>query len=179
MVSTVVLVDENDREIGLIEKIKAHELGLLHRAISVFLYDKQGNILLQQRASSKYHFANLWANACCSHPYPGESYENAAQRRLKEELNIDIKVQFALSFIYKAQDDQTKLIEHELDYVFTACIPNSTEILPNLEEVQNIQWISYRDLKEKFLETPENYAFWFREIIKKLEEKDFFKQFNS
>ncbi|HRH82726.1 MAG TPA: isopentenyl-diphosphate Delta-isomerase, partial [Bacteroidia bacterium] len=114
----VILVDEQDREIGEAEKMQTHKLGLLHRAFSVLIYNTKGEMLLQQRAETKYHSGGLWSNACCGHPRPGEKIEDAARRRLKEELGFNCSLKFSFKFIYKASFENS-LKEHELDHVFT------------------------------------------------------------
>src|SRR5688572_12077294 len=111
----VILVDENDKEIGTLEKIEAHRKGLLHRAFSVLLFNSKGELLLQKRSSKKYHSAGLWTNTCCSHPKPGESVKEAASRRLQEEMGVNSNPEFAYSFIYKTELENG-LIEHEFDH---------------------------------------------------------------
>ncbi len=113
----VILVNELDEAIGSMEKMEAHEKALLHRAFSVFLFNKNGEMLLQKRAATKYHSPSLWTNACCSHPMPGETTEQAALRRLKEELGFTTNVQKAFHFTYKAVFDNG-LTDHEFDHVF-------------------------------------------------------------
>ncbi|MEX1023558.1 MAG: isopentenyl-diphosphate Delta-isomerase [Planctomycetota bacterium] len=117
MVERVVLVDEADRELGTREKLVAHQRGELHRALSVFLFDVHGRVLLQRRALGKYHSAGLWANACCSHPRPGEDVAEAARRRLAEELGVEAQLKAAGTFLYRAEVG-AGLVEHELDHVF-------------------------------------------------------------
>ena len=127
MEEKVVLVTENDEVLGLMEKQQAHINGLLHRAFSVFLFNSKGEMLLQKRAAEKYHSPNQWTNACCSHPRANETYEEAAKRRLKEELGIDTEISEKFYFIYKA-DVGGNLWEHELDHVF---VGNYEGILSN------------------------------------------------
>ncbi|MEG1198654.1 MAG: isopentenyl-diphosphate Delta-isomerase, partial [Algoriella sp.] len=113
----VVLVDQDDQKLGLMEKQQAHVAGLLHRAFSVFVFNSNGELMIQQRAASKYHSPTLWTNTCCSHPRDNETYEQAAHRRLQEEMGFDCDLEFKFSFIYKAHLDNN-LTEHELDHVF-------------------------------------------------------------
>jgi len=94
----VILVDKDDRTVGLMEKMEAHEKGLLHRAFSVFVFNSNGELMLQQRAFSKYHSPGLWTNTCCSHPGENEETINAAHRRLKEEMGFDCKIKEIFSF---------------------------------------------------------------------------------
>lgn len=112
----IILVDKDDNEIGKGEKMAVHLAGQLHRAFSIFIFNSQGEMMLQRRASTKYHSPGLWTNACCSHPRPGESLEQAAKRRLKEEMGFECDLQKVFSFIYKAKVED--LTEHEFDHVF-------------------------------------------------------------
>lgn len=118
MKAQVILVNELDQETGLMEKMEAHEKGLLHRAFSVFIMNDQGDMLLQQRALDKYHSGGLWTNACCSHPLPGEAVEAAAHRRLSEEMGFDCPLRELFQFTYRTEFDNG-LIEHEYDHVWT------------------------------------------------------------
>ena len=113
----VILVNEKDQPIGLMDKMEAHQKGILHRAFSVFLFDKKGRMLLQQRAKEKYHGALLWTNACCSHPFENEKIEDAAQRRMREELGVTTPLEKIFCFTYHAAVEN-ELIEHEYDHVF-------------------------------------------------------------
>src|SRR5690348_5807899 len=113
----VVLVNEEDQEVGTMEKMEAHRRGVLHRAFSVFIFNKQGEMLLQQRAQEKYHSGGLWTNACCSHPRPGEEVSEGAGRRLVEELGFETELQPVFNFVYKA-NFENGLIEHEFDHVY-------------------------------------------------------------
>jgi isopentenyl-diphosphate delta-isomerase len=124
LTTEVILVDSEDNPIGTMEKMEAHEKGLLHRAFSVLIFNSKGQMLLQKRARSKYHSGGLWTNTCCSHPAPNESVAEAAKRRLKEEMGIDAEPKFAYKFIYKTPLDQN-LVEHEVDHVFTATFDGS------------------------------------------------------
>lgn len=162
MEEKVVLVDEQDHVLGLMEKQQAHVAGLLHRAFSVFIFNEQGELLLQQRAASKYHSPLLWTNTCCSHPRENETYLDAAQRRLKEEMGFSCELKPAFHFIYKAQLGDN-LFEHELDHVFTGTY--SGEIHINPEEVEAFKWISRQNLIQDMKENPENYTIWFRIIF--------------
>jgi len=115
----VILVDEHDNEVGLLEKLAAHtHPGALHRAVSVFVFDSKGALVLQRRAPVKYHFGGRWSNTACTHPAAGESEEEAARRCLVEEMAMDVEVRALLTFRYRAEDDSAKLVEHELDHVF-------------------------------------------------------------
>ncbi len=155
----VVLVDEDDNQLGLMEKMEAHEKGLLHRAFSVFLFNSKGEMLLQQRAISKYHSGGLWTNACCSHPRDGEKTIDAAHRRLEEEMGFDCDIEKAFHFIYKSELDND-LTEHELDHVFIG--EYEGVINPNPEEVESYKYISVSDLVKDVEDNPADYTEWFK-----------------
>lgn len=163
----VILVDENDVERGTMEKMEAHEKALLHRAISVLIVDPEGKWLLQQRAKHKYHSNSLWTNACCTHPFPGETSLDAAHRRLKEEMGMQTELSELFHFIYKAPLD-SQLTEYELDHVFVGC--TGQEPLMNPDEAMDWKYISHKELKSDLASNPENYTVWFKKIVKHLEE---------
>src|SRR6478752_348872 len=135
----VILVDELDNAIGTMEKMEAHQKGILHRAFSILLFNSKGEILLQKRALTKYHSGGLWTNTCCSHPGPSEPIEVAARRRLLFEMGIDVTPSFAFKFTYQAALDHG-LTEHELDHVFTAVFDGSPQINP--EEVEDWRYMA-------------------------------------
>ena len=163
MEEQVVVVSENDEILGLMEKMNAHENGILHRAFSVFLFNDKGEMLLQKRASGKYHSPNQWTNAVCSHPKIDETYLEGAQRRLNEELGITANLTEKFSFIYKADVGQN-LWEHELDHVFTGNYEGNLAL--NEEEVSEVRYISMQQLDEEMNENPENFTEWFKIILK-------------
>ena len=163
MVEQVVLVDENDNPIGLMEKIEAHEKALLHRAFSVFIFNKKGELMLQQRAASKYHSPLLWTNTCCSHQRDGESNIEAGKRRLVEEMGFEADLKEVFSFVYKAPFDNG-LTEHELDHVMIGNFDGLPEI--NHEEVASYKWMSLDDIKEDIELHPNLYTAWFKIIFK-------------
>lgn len=158
----VILVDENDAEIGLMEKIEAHEKGLLHRAFSVLIFNSKGEVLLQKRADGKYHSAGLWTNTCCSHPQPNESLIAASKRRLKEEMGIETEPFFAFKFLYKVELDNG-LIEHELDHVFFGIFDGEPEL--NHTEASDWKYMSIEDLREAMTNQPDAFTHWFKLII--------------
>lgn len=162
----VVLVNENDEPIGVMKKMDAHQKGLLHRAFSVFIFDSKGRMLLQQRAKEKYHGAHLWTNACCSHPFPGEKVEDAAQRRLKEELGFATELKEIFSFTYHAKVEND-LIEHEFDHVFAGEFEN--EINPDPKEVSDYRFESIKQIKEEIQTYPEKFTSWFKIAFPKIE----------
>jgi len=169
MNNQVVLVNENDDEIGLMPKLEAHQKGLLHRAFSIFIFNTKGEMLLQQRAYGKYHSEGLWSNTCCSHPYPNESTLVAAKRRLYEEMGIHSPLSFLYSFKYEAAVDNG-LIEHELDHIFWAVSDEKPNI--NVDEVLNYKYISPEDLKIDMQKRPAVYTEWFKicmeEVLQKI-----------
>ncbi len=162
MEEKVVLVTEKDEVLGLMEKMQAHENGILHRAFSVFLYNSKGEMLLQKRAAEKYHSPNQWTNACCSHPRIEETYEQAAKRRIKEELGIDCELEEKFWFIYKADVGQN-LWEHELDHVFVGNYEGEFNL--NKEEVAEVRYISLENLNLELENNPENFTEWFKIIL--------------
>ncbi|WP_299063289.1 isopentenyl-diphosphate Delta-isomerase [uncultured Polaribacter sp.] len=168
MKEQVVLVDENDNPIGLMEKIEAHEKALLHRAFSVFIFNKKGELMLQQRAASKYHSPLLWTNTCCSHQRDGETNLEAGKRRLEEEMGFVTEIKEVFSFIYKAPFDNG-LTEHELDHVMIGFYEDAPNI--NKEEVENFKWMTLIDVKNDIEKQPEIYTEWFKIIFDKSFEK--------
>lgn len=167
MEELVVLVNPDDQVLGLMEKQQAHINGLLHRAFSVFLFNDKGEMLLQKRASKKYHSPNQWTNAVCSHPRIGETYLEGAKRRLKEELGIETDLSEKFHFIYKA-DVGGNLWEHELDHVFTGIY--NTDFALNEEEVEEVRYISMEDLDKEISEKPETFTEWFKIILEEYKE---------
>jgi isopentenyl-diphosphate delta-isomerase len=158
-INQVVLVDEEDAEIGVMEKMEAHEKGVLHRAFSIFLFNDKGEMLLQRRALSKYHSPGLWTNTCCSHPMFGESLEAAADRRLREEMGMSCTMKKEFHFIYRADLDND-LIEHEFDHVFFGITNQSPNICE--EEVCDWKWMSVYDVYIDVQLNPANYTEWFK-----------------
>jgi isopentenyl-diphosphate delta-isomerase len=154
----VILVNEHDEETGVMEKMEAHEKGLLHRAFSVFIFNQEGQMLLQQRAARKYHSPNLWTNACCSHPRPGEATAAAAQRRLYEELGFNAELQPVFEFTYTAPFDNG-LTEHEFDHVYIGTY--NGVIKPNLNEVLDYCYKSMEDIELSLKSHPHKYTAWF------------------
>ena len=164
MQEQVILVNEKDEQIGLMEKMEAHEKALLHRAFSVFTFNKNGELLLQQRAASKYHSPLLWTNTCCSHQRDGESNIEAGKRRLREEMGFDCELEELFSFIYKAPFDNG-LTEHELDHVMVGSYENDPVI--NRDEVEAFKWMTVDDVKNDMELHPETYTAWFKIIFQK------------
>jgi isopentenyl-diphosphate delta-isomerase len=167
MKEEVILVNEDDDVTGTMEKMEAHRKGSLHRAFSVFIFNSRGEMLLQQRALSKYHSPGLWTNACCSHPKPNEETKVAAQRRLKEELGFETTVTKVFDFVYKAEFDNG-LTEHEFDHVFTGEYNGELKIDP--EEVKDYCYKQLSDVKNSLLSHPAKYTAWFHLAFPKIEE---------
>ncbi|MCO5256491.1 MAG: isopentenyl-diphosphate Delta-isomerase [Lentimicrobium sp.] len=167
----VILVDANDRETGIMEKMQAHREARLHRAFSVFIFNREGQLLLQQRAFSKYHSPGLWTNTCCSHPRPGETTADAAHRRMREEMGFDCEMEEAFHFTYKAAFDNN-LTEHEVDHVFIGTADQLPEINP--EEVESYRYASPGDIRKEMDLNPELFTVWFRIAFDRVEE--FYRQ---
>jgi isopentenyl-diphosphate delta-isomerase len=158
----LILVDHNDQEIGTMEKLEAHQKGLLHRAFSVLVFNDNGEILIHKRAAHKYHSAGLWTNTCCSHPRPSESIEDAAHRRLEEEMGFNCELSSAFHFTYFAPLENN-LFEHELDHVLIGIFNENPT--PNSDEVSDFKWIKWGELKEDIQKNTTNYTCWFQKIV--------------
>jgi isopentenyl-diphosphate Delta-isomerase len=159
MEQQVILVNEKDEEKGVAEKMEAHRKGLLHRAFSVFVFNSKGDMLLQQRARTKYHSGGLWTNACCSHPAPGEETEKAAMRRLQEEMGFGTRLEKIFDFVYRT-DFENGLIEHEFDHVFTG--EYDGKISSSSNEVMDYCYKSMTEINASLRIHPQNYTAWFR-----------------
>lgn len=155
------MVNEQDEVLGSMEKMEAHQKGVLHRAFSVFIHH-EGKILLQQRSLNKYHSSGLWTNTCCSHPRLNESLTDAGSRRLKEEMGIDCPLKPSFHFIYRTQLD-SGLIEHELDHVLFGSYQGA--IYPNPDEVMDYKWIDWNELTTDITARPERYTAWLQILI--------------
>ncbi|MGB0402668.1 MAG: isopentenyl-diphosphate Delta-isomerase [Salibacteraceae bacterium] len=162
---SVILVDENDNPLGTMEKMLAHEKGVLHRAFSVFLFNSNNEILLQKRALNKYHAPGLWTNSCCSHQAVGESNVEAAKRRVFEELGIHVESKEAFTFTYRA-DMGNGLTEHEFDHVLIGAFEG--ECFPNSDEVMDYSYVSIENIELDMNQKPEKYTPWFRIVFPKL-----------
>lgn len=160
----VILVNALDEQIGLMEKMEAHQKAVLHRAFSVFIFNEKKELMLQQRALSKYHSPGLWTNTCCSHQRDGEHNIEAGIRRLQEEMGFTTTLEEKTSFIYKAPFDNG-LTEHELDHVLVGYY-NENPII-NKEEVDSWKWMSLEAVKQDIITSPELYTEWFKIIFDK------------
>jgi len=154
----VVLVNDHDEVTGVMEKMEAHRTGSLHRAFSVLLFNSHGEMLLQKRAQTKYHSSGLWTNTCCSHPRPGEALEEAARRKLRQEMGIEANPRFAFKFQYKAPLDN-QLIEHEIDHVFIGQFDG--EPVLNEHEAEDWKFVDLHSLKQQVHTDPQQFTPWF------------------
>lgn len=164
----VILVDANDRQTGTCEKLEAHEKGLMHRAFSIFLFNKQGDFLLQQRAAGKYHTPRMWSNTCCSHPRPDESMEEALQRKLYQEMGIHSPVEKAFEFSYRA-DFENGLVENELDHVYFGEYNDAPN--PNPEEIQAWKYSSFEEIQKEIAKDQTMFTPWFKIILERVNEQ--------
>ncbi len=160
----VVLVNENDEQIGLMPKLEAHQKAVLHRAFSVFVLNNKNELMLQQRAHHKYHSPGLWTNTCCSHQRDGESNIQAGTRRLQEEMGFTTSLKNSVSFIYKAPFDNG-LTEHEYDHVLIGTYEKDPVINP--DEVADWKWMAIEDVKNDISTFPQHYTAWFKIIFEK------------
>ncbi|MBL4604904.1 MAG: isopentenyl-diphosphate Delta-isomerase [Flavobacteriaceae bacterium] len=162
MEEQVILVDEQDNQLGLMPKMEAHEKAVLHRAFSVFVFNNHDELMLQQRAADKYHSPLLWTNTCCSHQRNGETSLEAGKRRLHEEMGFVCDLEEVFWFVYKAPFDNG-LTEHELDHVMIGKYNGKPAI--NREEVASYKWMSLKAVKNDIEIRPEIYTEWFKIIF--------------
>ncbi|NLI91465.1 MAG: isopentenyl-diphosphate Delta-isomerase [Peptococcaceae bacterium] len=162
MIDNVILIDDQDQEVGTMEKMEAHRKGLLHRAFSIFVFNSEMKLLLQKRAKSKYHSHSLWTNTCCSHPRPDEDLISAARRRLMEEMGFICELNEIFVFQYKAELDN-HLIENEIDHVLVGKYDGNPT--PNPDEVSDYAWISLSDLVNLVRDHPQEYTYWLKKSL--------------
>ena len=155
----VILVDANDEAQGTMEKIEAHQKGELHRAFSIFVINSKNELLLQKRSPQKYHSGGKWTNACCSHPRENETLEEAAHRRLQEEMGFDCDIDFLFSFIYKSELDNA-FIEHELDHVFIGKYDGKPTL--NSDEASDWKFESLANIEKSIAKKPDSFSVWFK-----------------
>lgn len=158
----LILVDEHDTPVGKMEKMEVHRRGLLHRAFSVFIFNREGKLLLQQRAHGKYHSGGLWTNTVCSHPRYGEELQHAVNRRLQEEMGLIAETQFAFSFVYKT-DFHNGLTEHEYDHVFIGISDETPR--PSADEVSAWKYLSKDEIESELKKNPQQFTEWFKLCI--------------
>lgn len=159
MYEKVILVNKKDEPIGLMDKLEAHEKGILHRAVSVFIFNTNNQLLIQRRSLNKYHTPGIWSNTACSHPKKNESTISCAKRRLFEEMGIIAKIRPVFNFLYKAELSNT-ITEHELDHVFIGFSnkkPNS-----NPQEVCDWKYIDETSLKILLNDSSDSFSAWFK-----------------
>jgi isopentenyl-diphosphate delta-isomerase len=168
MQEQVILVNKKDQPIGLMDKLEAHEKGALHRAVSVFIFNSDNQLLIQRRSLEKYHTPGVWSNTACSHPRNNESTISCANRRLFEEMGIIAKIRSVFSFLYKAKFSNN-LIEHELDHVFIGF--SNKKPNPNPEEVCDWKYVDETSLKKLLNDTPELFSPWFKMCYERAFEK--------
>ena len=161
----VILVDENDFEVGTMEKMKAHREGVLHRAFSIFIYNSAGEMLLQRRSRNKYHNGGLWTNSCCSHPLPGEDTFSAAYRRLKEEMGFCAPLEKIFDFTYRVEFENG-LTEYEFDHVFIGEYDGA--IVPDYTEVSDYCFMKVKEIRNSIHEHPEKFTAWFKIAFEKV-----------
>lgn len=163
MIEKVIIVDENDKVIGEMEKLEAHRKAQLHRAVSVFIFNSNGQLLLQKRALNKYHSPGLWTNTVCTHPMPNERSEDAAARRLNEEMGLrNVRLTKIFDFIYK-EKLSNGLTEYEFDHVFWGISDDSPTINPI--EVCDFKYVDPQLIVKQIKLNPENYTVWFKKIV--------------
>lgn len=167
----LILVDAHDRELGVGEKLQTHREGALHRAFSVFVFDGRGRLLLQRRASGKYHSAGLWSNTACGHPRPGEATREAARRRLREEMGFDCELRPAFEFVYRAEVGGA-LVEHEYDHVFVGT--HEGDPAPDPSEVGEWRWVEMGELRRLLQAEPERYSYWLKTAVESRPGRAFF-----
>ena len=176
MEEQVILVDKKDKPIGNMNKLEAHQKGLLHRAISIFIFNSEGKMLLQKRALHKYHTPGLWSNSACSHPRANEFTKQAAERRLREEMGISCDLYFSFSFLYEAHFDNG-LIENELDHVFIGFSDDKPKFNPS--EVCDYRYVYSDQLLSEIDNSPELFTPWFKICLDKVLESQYYLQKNA
>lgn len=164
----IIVVDEFDKEIGSIEKLDAHNKGILHRAFSILVFNSNNQLLLQKRSTKKYHSPGLWINTCCSHPKYGEDLQNAIYRRLREEMGFTCELEEIFSFIYKVQLGEN-LFENEFDHVFIGKYDGN--VIANKDEVDEFKWVDIEEIKNHIVFRPDLYTYWFKYLFNIVENK--------
>ncbi len=158
----VILVDQHDQMVGTMEKMQAHQEGLLHRAFSIFVFNAQGELLIQKRAPVKYHTGSLWSNTCCSHPKPNETIEETLQFKLQQEMGFQCPLKRAFAITYRAELGNG-LIENELDHIYFGAFNENPE--PNPEEVCDWKYIALPDLTKEMAQHPDHFTPWFKLLL--------------
>lgn len=161
----IALVNKDDEIIGFEDKLEVHKLGLLHRAFSILVFNDKDEILLQKRASTKYHSPGLWTNTCCSHLIENQDFETYIHNRLQDEMGFDCKLEFQFKFTYKKNFDNG-LTEYETDHIYKGIWEGVPK--PNPDEVDEYKWISMEDLRQDIIKNPDSYTYWFKEILNRI-----------
>ncbi|SUY46897.1 isopentenyl-diphosphate delta-isomerase [Clostridium putrefaciens] len=161
----ILLVDQDDKEIGYGEKAEVHKKGIFHRAFSIFIFNSKGELLLQKREKNKYHSPSLWTNTCCSHQRMGENLNEATHRRLKEEMGFDAELEEIFKFSYNIEFNEN-LHENEYDHVFIG--KHNGEVTINPKEVEEFKWVDLKELNKDIKEFPKRYTYWFKLSIGKV-----------
>ncbi|WP_448108734.1 isopentenyl-diphosphate Delta-isomerase [Pseudomonas azerbaijanoccidentalis] len=169
MEELLILVSPKDRQTGSAPKMQVHQQGLRHRAFSVFIFDRLGRLLLQQRAPGKYHSAGLWTNTCCGHPRLGERTVAAAQRRLQEEMGMTCKLCKVATLLYH-EPVTDELVEHEYDHVFAGIC--DIDPVANPDEAQSWKWLALEQIPGVLDATPQAFTAWFRRIFEQFDLND-------
>lgn len=164
----LIIVDNNDKPIGQDEKLATHQKGRLHRSFSIFIFNSKNELMLQKRASGKYHSGGLWTNTCCSHPRVSEDTEKAAHRRLQEEMGFDCGLEEKFSFQFKVKFENG-LIENEFDHVFVGRYDDEPKLNP--EEAEDWKWVNLDKLEEDIKNNPDEYSYWLKVVIEKYKDK--------
>lgn len=155
----IILVNEDDEQVGIQDKFSVHQLGLLHRAFSVFVFNSKNELILQQRADNKYHSPGLWTNTCCSHPIPGEKTIDACHRRLMEEMSLSCELRHVFSFIYRCKFPNG-LIENEFDHVYVGYSDHIPVL--NKNEAKDWKYITINNLEREIELQPDNFTEWLK-----------------
>jgi len=157
---SLILVDDQDRQLGTISKSEAHDGdGLLHRAFSLFVFNHHGELLLQQRSAEKRLWPLYWSNSCCSHPRQGETMEQATHRRLHQELGISSTLNYLYRFQYQAQYLDLGS-ENELCSVYLGRTEDTVKV--NRTEIADWCYLSFDQVNQKLLDHPEQFTPWFK-----------------
>jgi len=165
MVEHVILVDSENRQLGTMEKMEAHQKGLLHRAFSIFIFNSSGEMLVHQRAEEKYHCGGLWTNAVCSHPRPDETQSHALKRKMIQEMGFVTDVKKVFDFTYRAELSNG-LVEHEYDEVFYGIYDG--DLSPNPKEVQDYRYASILEIREQLKRNPDLFTPWFSHLFERI-----------
>ncbi|WP_163192142.1 isopentenyl-diphosphate Delta-isomerase [Clostridium thermarum] len=161
----IILVDKDDNKIGLMSKKDAHLTGALHRAFSIYVFNSQGEFLLQRRAKTKYHSGGLWSNTCCSHPVPNVPMDELVHHRLMEEMGFDCHLNKIFCYYYSTSFENN-LMEHEYVHVYIGFYDGTPQ--PNITEAEDWKWMPIDALIDDIRDNPKNYTYWFKKAFKRV-----------